>query len=156
MQQNNKRTKTRYCKKCASPIDNTTKNCTGCGKRYFRAKVILPIVFLSLLVIAFAGLNIFQYMQNQKITAEYEELETKYKEVETDFNNTIADLRKISGEAVGMRSFLKSVAIIIDGQDTYHRYGCYILTATKETSNCQICSAVEAIYDCFTACPYCH
>lgn len=31
-----KKTKSRFCKHCGSPIDPATKKCTGCGKQYFR------------------------------------------------------------------------------------------------------------------------
>lgn len=63
-----KSTKQRYCKHCGSLIDNATKQCTGCGKQYFRGlrgatskstagKILLGLV--SILLFCSVGLSCF-------------------------------------------------------------------------------------------------
>ena len=54
-----KKNKRRYCKRCGQPIDNTTKKCTGCGKRYFKAKfmTLYALLIIILLVVGYVGVN---------------------------------------------------------------------------------------------------
>jgi len=40
--------KTVYCRLCGHPIDSETKQCTGCGKQYFRG--IRPMTFLCIVM----------------------------------------------------------------------------------------------------------
>ena len=49
-----------FCKKCGGEIDFETRKCKSCGKQYFRAKIIFPVFFLSIVMIALVGLNVYQ------------------------------------------------------------------------------------------------
>lgn len=54
--------KARHCKKCGAIIDRKTKRCTGCGKQYPRAKVVIPITIIIVLLIASLALNALLYL----------------------------------------------------------------------------------------------
>lgn len=74
-----------YCKKCGSAIDSNTKKCSGCGKQYFHAKTIVPVIVFSLLLIASIGLNIMQYYQRKEaietVTTQSAKIELLEKEI---------------------------------------------------------------------------
>ena len=55
-----------YCKNCGSIIDNATKRCTGCGKQYFRAKLVIPYIAMFALLTLSICMNIMQYIHNEK------------------------------------------------------------------------------------------
>lgn len=54
--------KERHCKKCGAVVDRKTKRCTGCGKQYPRAKVVIPITIIIVLLIASLALNTLLYL----------------------------------------------------------------------------------------------
>lgn len=54
-----------YCTRCGGLIDPVTKKCPGCGKRHFFAGEPIPILFLSLALVAAIGLNIAQFVIGQ-------------------------------------------------------------------------------------------
>ena len=61
---NNRRKK--YCRMCGGVIDPANKRCNKCGKQYFRAKTVIPLVLLIMLVILLVCGNIWQYFHNQR------------------------------------------------------------------------------------------
>ena len=143
--------KTRYCSRCGSLIDNETKICSGCGKKYFGGKRItshsITVFTLILIIIAISSLCIVQRIsmsntindekatiiclqeeiaeQKGKITDFEQEVESK--------DTTIYDLRKKIEELGenGRKDFSKVsffdryVAIVIlDGTNMYHKWEC--------------------------------
>lgn len=56
-----KRENIKYCSRCGSLIDNKTKQCTGCGKQYFKAKFkpLYAILIVFLLLCGYIGANYF-------------------------------------------------------------------------------------------------
>ena len=69
-----KQQKKKYCSRCGSLIDHQSKQCTGCGKKYFKGikfnKISVAITVLSLAIAALIGLNVFQYLYNSWMTEE--------------------------------------------------------------------------------------
>lgn len=69
-----KQPKRKYCSRCGSLIDPQTKQCTGCGKKYFRGikinKFAVAITIVSLILAASIGLNVLQYLDSSRINEE--------------------------------------------------------------------------------------
>lgn len=64
--------KNAYCKKCGSPIDDKTKKCGGCNKRYFHlSKNIVIWCALFALIIGLTGLNVYQYLESKNKAKEF-------------------------------------------------------------------------------------
>lgn len=49
----------RFCKYCGSVIDNHTKECTGCKKKYISAKIVLLRICLPVVIIAIISVAIY-------------------------------------------------------------------------------------------------
>lgn len=64
--------KIKYCSRCGSPINSSTKKCTGCGKQYFKVtfKPVLCIFLVILLCcVGWLGYNYFSFtkaLDNEK------------------------------------------------------------------------------------------
>ena len=57
--------KKKYCSRCGSLVDNTTKQCTGCGKKYFKLRFkpfLILILAVVLLVLTFFGYSYFSFI----------------------------------------------------------------------------------------------
>ncbi|MBQ4641559.1 MAG: zinc ribbon domain-containing protein [Oscillospiraceae bacterium] len=69
--------KTKYCRKCGSAINDKTKKCTGCGKQYFRSlrftKFSVMVIILVFALAAVSTLCIWQFVNN---SANRETIET--------------------------------------------------------------------------------
>ena len=137
------RSKQHYCTVCGQIIDSSTKKCTGCGKQYFNAKKIVPIVFLSLLLAVSVSLNVIQYLQGKKTLETVATQTTKIEKLEKDVatqkgtisaqKSKISDLKKevdeLDSRCFDLFSdlyFYKEYAAIVpnDGTKKYHIYGC--------------------------------
>lgn len=85
-----KKVKTKYCSKCGSLVDNETKICSGCGKKYFKGlkfkNFSLAIFILYSLLIVSLILNIIQFIELQRKNEEYEYLSVNYKNIENELN----------------------------------------------------------------------
>ena len=99
-----------HCKKCGGVIDSRTKRCSGCGKQYFRAKAVIPLLVCCVLLVSSLSLNGVQYLRGrqsaQALAAQAEALDaaqaaeaespqaTKVEALEkeiADLNSTIAN-----------------------------------------------------------------
>ena len=52
----------RYCRRCGKPIDDATKNCTGCGKQYFKIKgkpLFVSVLLFFIVIIGYVSVNYF-------------------------------------------------------------------------------------------------
>ena len=89
-----------FCKKCGSVIDPNTKKCSGCGKQYFNAKKTVPIVLLSVLLVASIGLNVMQYFQGKEaietVATQTTKIEKLEKEVSTQKSTISSQKTKIA------------------------------------------------------------
>ena len=89
-----------FCKKCGSTIDPNTKKCSGCGKQYFNSKKTVPVVLLSVLLVASIGLNVMQYFQGKEaietVATQTTKIENLEKEVSTQKSTISSQKNKIS------------------------------------------------------------
>ena len=83
-----------HCRKCGGVIDSRTKRCSGCGKQYFRAKAVVPLLVCCVLLVSSLSLNGVQYFLGrqsaQALAAQTSELEALEQEV-SDLNTTVAN-----------------------------------------------------------------
>lgn len=91
----NEKVKHRYCSRCGSKIDNTTKVCIGCGKKYFNALKFMKFSLIAIAILAFVSsivINVFQYK------------EINYLKSEIDFLNGRRDywMDKATGTHIGL------------------------------------------------------
>ena len=129
--------KVRYCGHCGSKIDNDTKRCMGCRKRYFRmTKSLMVIVALVLVIIVLFSVCVAQHARIRNTNKTIRNLKVEI----TEKQSTIAGLRK---ENVSLENanrinwqklnFYDNSAVIIgdDGTNIYHKYGCIRLNDSK-------------------------
>lgn len=77
---NNKKIKIRYCSRCGSLIDNDSKICTGCKKKYFKIrlkKTSIALIILSLVLAASVVIDFLQYYEIKSLKQRQTLLETK-------------------------------------------------------------------------------
>ncbi len=97
--------KAKYCSRCGSLIDKHTKQCTGCGKKYFKGirfnKILVTVLAFSLVLLVAIGIIIYQY-------------------------NEINSMKEEIWDASFELSFFRESAVIVpnDNSNTYHKYGC--------------------------------
>jgi len=164
-------TKQTYCKRCGAPIEHDTKKCSGCGKQYFRVKVIIPAL-LAVLVVGLVGLNIFQYIIYQDKVEVVEQLKDSLTEKEqtisdqaetiskqetkiSDLRDEAADLRGKNSVANYGLNFYKNYAAIIpaNGTKRYHNFGC---VDTISLGYFRIYDTAAANDMGYRPCPKCH
>lgn len=146
-----KKSKSRFCKHCGSPIDPLTKKCTGCGKQYFRLPKINKsrlnpkvIVVLSLLIVCLCVWHTIQYQNqvtqlNNRISELEEELESckqtvsdvqqKYSKKVAETASLMQENRTLTNKVKDMEHVYKFcydhvVVVSDDGTRLYHRIQC--------------------------------
>lgn len=125
--------KTKYCSRCGSVVDNKTKVCTGCGKKYFKGirfnKFSITVIILSLAFITSVIVNICQYNEIDYLSWREGYLEDQV----SDLNDKVDDLEDEKWENWAKLNFYDNAVVIVgdDGTDVYHKYGCSKL----DTSN---------------------
>lgn len=86
-----KRTGKKYCSRCGALIDPQSKQCTGCGKQYFKGikfnKVFVTITVLSLVIAALMGANVFQYLNYSQTEEELHKAQVKNENSELEVAN---------------------------------------------------------------------
>ena len=103
-----KKGKTKYCSRCGSVIDNNTKVCTGCGKKYFRGIRFNKFSVIIFLLVVSVILNVVQLI-----------------------DRNVIDERSLywMNESVRLQTKLRfydynAVIVPNDNSKTYHKYGC--------------------------------
>ena len=127
----------KYCSRCGSLIDATTKKCSGCGKQYFRGinhKIIL-IIFVFLFLVSLV-VNIKFYFENTEymnkiilLEQATVNLETENENLTSRITNLITDKTKlqtkINEQAKEIIFYDKHIVFIEDdGTKKYHKYDC--------------------------------
>ncbi len=140
-----KNKKIRYCKLCGGLIDQKSRICTKCGKKYFKFKknAILPIILSLALTVSVIG-NIEMY-------DELSFYEWKIEQLEKD----LEEEKEENFEKNDARFFLTMYIAIIDAEKPYyyHRYGCELLDTTKSILAYNDNEAENRGYE---PCPQCH
>lgn len=125
--------KTKYCSRCGSVVDNKTKTCTGCGKRYFRGlrltKFSVTIIILALIIATVSTLCVLLYVNTQELKNEINDLERQVSTKLSTINrleNEVDDLEDEKWENWDKIFFFDYHAEIVgdDGTKMYHKYGC--------------------------------
>lgn len=157
-----KQPKKKYCSRCGSLIDNKSKQCTGCGKKYFKGirfnKFTVTIIVFLLVIAASAALNVYQYMDNQGLHDEVDKLESRIKSAQASIDRLISEkeeLRNNNLESSMERFFFSLHAEIVgdDGSNLYHKYGCEKL---DRSNGFWILNTEAAEGEGYVECQYCH
>ncbi len=88
----------KYCKFCGGRIDSLSKKCLSCGKQFFRfpRKPVL-VITITLVIVALAGLNAFQYVTHYKNIESYtKEITDLQEQVKTSSSTISIQKNKIS------------------------------------------------------------
>ena len=100
--------KLRFCKHCGSTIDPTTRQCTGCGKQYFRPPVLRKkhlAIAAGVLACAAVVFLVFNLSSRLNVAeAKVEELSAQIAELNTD----LATQEDIANRYIKSHSSLKS------------------------------------------------
>ena len=126
--------KAKYCSRCGSLVDNQTKQCTGCGKKYFKGirfnKVFCIVLAFSLVLIAAIGVIAYQYSEINSLTEKTSSLNSKI----TSLNSQISTLKtqktnleKKVNQYEDIVEFVDDYVVFVedDGTKLYHKYECY-------------------------------
>ena len=82
--------KVKYCSKCGSLIDNTSKKCTGCGKQYFKGiRINIPIFILVAIIIVLCILTFHTTNENKTLLQQIADKDYKI----TQLSANIKDLK---------------------------------------------------------------
>ncbi|MBR2897370.1 MAG: zinc ribbon domain-containing protein [Oscillospiraceae bacterium] len=152
-----KKKKVRYCSRCGSLIDSQTKQCTGCGKKYFKGirfnKVSWIVLSFSLVLLAAIAVITYQHKENASLEEKIIGLQRQNSTLQGQRNVFTemfeAEKRKMSIE---MKSF--DVAIVPDdGTKKYHKYGC---SEIDTSDGIWIYNIRKAMSKGYYACAKCH
>lgn len=132
--------KSKFCSRCGGRIDNTTKQCTGCGKQYFKGFKLRGVlcVILAVLLTFSCIMNIGVYKKVSELDTSDEiqnlqnELNTlnsnhaKLAQENTNLKREIADLQGELDVCYLEIDFIDEFVVFIedDGTDLYHKYQC--------------------------------
>ena len=160
-----------FCKKCGHAIDTNTKKCNGCGKQYFNAKKTIPVVLLSVLLVASFGFNVLQYLQSREavetVATQATQIEKLEKEIasqkstistqKTQINNLEKEVDELEDRNMDLffdLYFYEEYAAIVpdDGRKRYHIYGC----EDCDTSSFWIYNIEAAEQKGYYPCPKCY
>ena len=124
---------TRYCSLCGGAIDDNTKQCTKCGKQYFKGftKTGIALIVVSALLLISIIINIVQASDIAW------------------YKDRIHQIRNEYGDAA---AFYDEYAVCVsDINDYYHKYGC----SRFDDSEFWIFNLEYAEYQGYEPCPYC-
>ena len=129
-----KKTKARYCSRCGSLIDNQTKQCTGCGKKYFKGirfnKVFCIVLAFSLALIAAIGFIGYQYTEINSLEEKTASLNSKVNSLNSQISTLKtqkSNLEKKVNQYEDIVEFVDDHVVFVedDGTKLYHKYECY-------------------------------
>ena len=154
-----KKIKIRYCKRCGAVIDNETRICKGCGKKYFKIRK-KSILFLILALSLITNVCLCSKVNNLEKSREYfiervdelrgenSYLEEKRAELDSEVDELKAENRKLKSPA---EFFDKYAALVNKNSKKYHKYSCVYFDKTSSFWIYNIAAAQdEGYYPCST------
>lgn len=157
-----KKPKTKYCSHCGSKIDNQTKICPGCGKKYFRGIKInrfsITVTIFILIIITSMTLNIIQYNKIDYLSWRETYLQNRVNKLEadvSDLEDVVSNLEDEKWDNWFKLRFFDNYAEIVgdDGTNVYHKYGCSRLDTSDGFWIYNTGAAKNRRY---SECPFCH
>lgn len=148
-----KKVKTKFCSRCGSIVDNETKVCSGCGKKYFKGikftKFSITVIILSIVLLTSVIINFAQYSE-----IDYLNGRVNYWSNQTDIlKDEVSDLQwEKTKQGWTIDFYEEHAAIVTDGSKKYHIYGCDDL----DTSSFRIHNTKQAENLGYYACSKCH
>lgn len=145
--------KTKYCGRCGSIVDNESKVCTGCGKKFFKGirfnKFSITVIILSLVLATSVIVNICQYSEIDYLSWREEYLEYQVSNLNDEISNLKLD-NLTDGWAL---EFYEEYAVLVnENSKKYHKYGC----DDFDESSFRIYNINAAEQQGYYACPKCH
>lgn len=139
-----------YCKKCGNVIDDNTKICTGCGKKYFNFKRLFNnnVLFVSCIIIfllCFLGYTFYQVntvkqfkdklnkaneensiqsIKNMELIAQNNEERKTIAKLEDDISYKDALIENSVKESQELKAYQQCFAFITDTGKKYHKRSC--------------------------------
>ena len=152
--------KVKYCSKCGNLIDNETKVCTGCGKKYFKGirlnKFSIVIIVFVLAIGSLAGVNIYQYYNNSRLIQSVSYLESTVKTKDTYISQLQERLKESQFEVYDLEKELDFyedyAACVNENSKKYHTHNC----EDFDTSSFWIYNINAAEDRGYYACSKCH
>ncbi len=148
-----KKIKTKFCSRCGSIVDNETKVCSGCGKKYFKGikftKFSITVIILSVVLLTSIIINFAQYSE-----IDYLNGRINYWSNETEkLKDEVSDLEWEKTKQGWSLDFYEEHVVIVpdDGTRKYHKYGCDDL----DTSSFWAYNTEAAIQKGYRACSKC-
>ena len=148
-----KKVKTKFCSRCGSIVDNETKVCSGCGKKYFKGikftKFSITVIILSIVLLTSVIINFAQYSE-----IDYLNGRVNYWSNQTDkLKDEVSDLQWEKTKQGWNLNFYEEHVVIVpdDGTRKYHKYGCDDL----DTSSFWAFNTEAAIQKGYRACSKC-
>lgn len=128
--------KPKYCHKCGKVIDNKSKQCSGCGKQYFRWKYLLNIILIIVPIIGLASALFYYYSEYEYYHSQYiqaslenDELKRILEQKENELCNINDSIDELSEKIYPMLDDIEFYHEHVvfrsdDGTELYHKYGC--------------------------------
>ena len=156
-----KQPKRKYCSRCGSPIDHQSKQCTGCGKKYFKGirfnKFSVTIIAFMLVIAASVALNVYQYMDNQELQSKVDTLESQIRSAQASIDRLIDEKEELKERNQRYSAehyfFDRFTEIVGKGSNIYHKYDCKDLNIYNGVL---ILHPEVAQSQGYVECPYCH
>ena len=115
-----KQMKKKYCSRCGALIDPQSKQCTGCGKKYFKGirfnKFAVTITVLSLVIAALIGLNVFQYLNNTVVNEELRKTSIIIENLEVANENLEEKNEDLEGEVERLSAKVFDLGLTLERQ----------------------------------------
>lgn len=155
-----KSVKMKYCSRCGSVVDNKTKTCTGCGKKYIKGirlnKFSVTVIILSLVIATISTLCILQYVNTNELKKDVEALKYQVSNKQSTINRLNEennDLRIGNYEDKWALEFYDKYAVCVNSNSKkYHKYGC----DDFDESYFWIYNIEAAEQEGYYPCPKCH
>lgn len=149
-----KKDKVRYCSRCGSLVDNETKVCPGCGKKYFKGlrlnKTSITVVSLAIILGISLILNVVQLMDRNEL----DERRWYWMERAEELEGEVSDLESELWQHEDLADFIDDYVVFIEdnGTNLYHKYSCN----SFKGSSFWVLNIEAAIGRGYSQCSQCH